>query len=739
MNKTINYLFLLILLLVINPVFGQQQDDFLDVDKAFVPEISVVGLETIKVKFNIAPKYYLYKHRFKFPNDDKAVQFEAAQIPAGHKKNDEFFGEVETYHDSVEITIPYRNQEVKQTTQFTIKYQGCAEAGICYPPQTKTFDITLPVQQIANNTTNNPFGETAPRNSLGLNSAQPAGQIDTTLPELEAFKLETIAMDELTLSARFTMSPHVYLYQDKVKFTSLTKGITIEEVTFPKSENKNDPHFGDVAVFYKQIEVDVKIARAENSSTDLQLQAEFQGCVDEGICYPPISRIIEVNLPANTTSIKPSATKLNLSSDTPAQVSEQDAIQSKLENQAIWKIVLKFFIIGLGLALTPCVFPMIPILSGLIAGQKNITTSKSITLSVIYVLAMAIAYTIAGVVAGMLGANIAAALQTPAVIITFSIIFVLLSLSMFGYYDLQLPASWQKKLMNISNSQEGGSHIGVAIMGFLSAIIVGPCVTPALAGTVLYISNSGSPVVGGIALFAMSIGMGVPLLIIGATEGKWMPKAGGWMNVIKAFFGIALLAMAIWFLSRIIPGPVSLALFGVLALLSSIFWYRYAIKNIAKGSSLIFLFLFFKIALIGIGVVELIGASRGNSDFMHPLTKHEFIFKMIKSYDDLQKEINNSSKTVMLDFYADWCASCKEMESLTYAKPDVKTAMQRFTVLKADVTAQDKIDRELMKRFNIIGPPAILFFANDGKLLSQYSFFGFKDEKDFLQHLEKIK
>lgn len=258
--------------------------------------------------------------------------------------------------------------------------------------------------------------------------------------------------------------------------------------------------------------------------------AEFQGCVDEGICYPPSTRTIVVDLPEMSSTTVTNNTNSS---------SEQDQIQDQLEESAWWKVLLKFFVIGLGLALTPCVFPMIPILSGLIAGQKDINTSKALTLSIIYVLSMALAYTIAGVVAGMLGANIQAALQTPTVIIVFSIIFVLLSLSMFGYYDLQLPAKWQAKLMNISNKQEGGSHIGVAIMGFLSAIIVGPCVTPALAGTVIYISETGDPITGGIALFAMSIGMGVPLLIIGATEGRWMPKAGGWMNVIKSFFGIA--------------------------------------------------------------------------------------------------------------------------------------------------------------------------------------------------------
>ena len=235
----------------------------------------------------------------------------------------------------------------------------------------------------------------------------------------------------------------------------------------------------------------------------------------------------------------------------------------------------------------------------------------------------------------------------------------------------------------------------------------------------------------------MSMGMGVPLLLIGASAGKWMPQSGGWMNVVKAFFGIALLAMAIWFLSRIIPGPVTLALFGILALLSSIFWYRYALKNGVKGK-MIGLFLVFKIALIGIGIVEIMGAIRGNTDFLHPLTKYEMHFTLIKSYDDLQLAIKKTDKIVLLDFYADWCVECKHMEGATYSKAIVQKELERFLVLKADVTDQDDIDKELMKKFKIIGPPATLFFGKDNQLIKQYSFFGFKDAEEFMAHLQKL-
>ena len=707
------------------------QDDLLDADDAFSGKITKVTMEDITLHFDIADKYYLYKHAFKFPNSDATVEFGEAQIPDGEKKQDEFFGEVETYHHSIDIIIPYQNPQVKRETTFKFRYQGCAEAGVCYPPETKTVNLTLPVPQAAELHGNDPFSAKTD-SSLGLGSESSwGGQMDEVLPETEAFKFETIALNEDTLSARFTLSPNVYLYKDKFKLLSLTDGISVGDIKFPPAIVKNDPHFGDVEVYFDLVEIEVQINR-NNSAEKLQLQADFQGCVDEGICYPPATRTIEVHLPVKTLS---NQSETNLNSE--QNLSEQDQITADIEKNSWFMTIIKFFGFGLLLALTPCVFPMIPILSGLIMGQGDITRSRAFMLSLVYVVAMALAYTAAGVIAGLLGANIQAALQKPWIIISFSMVFVALAMSMFGYYDLQLPASWQNKLSGISNKQKSGTYIGVGIMGFLSAIIVGPCVAPPLAGAVLYISNTGDPVVGGFALFAMSIGMGVPLLLIGASAGKWMPRSGGWMNVVKAFFGIALLAMAIWFLSRIIPGRVTLALFGTLALLSSVFWFKYAVKNGAQGKTLA-LFFIFKLALLAIGVVEIIGAVKGHTNFMHPLTKYEFTFTKVKSYDELQKAVNESDKPILLDFYADWCVECKKMEGSTYSNESVQKELERFFVLKADVTKQDETDKELMKKFNIIGPPATLFFVN-GQLVKSSSFFGFKGPEDFVNHLQKVK
>ena len=724
----------LVTLFLLNLTFtvsALDQDELLAVDDAFSPKILEINSDNIKLRFNIADKYYLYKHAFKFPNDDKQIKFGVAQIPDGQKKEDEFFGEVETYHHQIDIVIPYENPQGLDSSAFKFKYQGCAEAGVCYPPQTKTVELAL--LQATNLTSNVNLLNTSSE-GLGLgDERQWNGQQESILSEEQAFLFETIALDGKQLSARFTMGANIYLYKDKVKLTSLTSGISIDKLHFPEAKIKNDPHFGEVEVYFDQIEVAIDISRASGSAQSMQIQAEFQGCVNEGICYPPSMRIINVDLPVISSDLK----QIN-SATANTSLSEQDQIQKDLEANVWWKTILKFFGFGLLLALTPCIFPMIPILSGLIMGQGEITRSRAFMLSLIYVLAMALAYTAAGVIAGLLGANIQAALQKPWIIITFSMVFVALAMSMFGYYDLQLPSSWQNKLSNISNKQKSGSYIGVGIMGFLSAIIVGPCVAPPLAGAVLYISNTGDPIVGGFALFAMSMGMGVPLLLIGASAGKWMPQSGGWMNIVKSFFGIALLAMAIWFLSRIIPGHFSLALFGILALLSSIYWIKYAMKNVS-GTKLKAVFLLLKVILIVVGAVEIIGAIKGNSDPLHPLREsNHFEFTSVKSLAELDQAIAQSSKPVLLDFYADWCVECIHMERETYSDTTVQKYLENFLVLKADVTDQNDNDIALMKKFKIVGPPATLFFSVDGQLINRSSFFGFKDSVEFVEHLQLV-
>jgi thioredoxin:protein disulfide reductase len=433
-------------------------------------------------------------------------------------------------------------------------------------------------------------------------------------------------------------------------------------------------------------------------------------------------------------------------------VSEQDRIASVLANSGIWVIVAAFFGFGLLLAFTPCVFPMIPILSGIIAGQgPNITTRKAFVLSLVYVLAMALTYTVVGVLAGLFGANLQAAFQNPWVLTSFALIFVLLALSMFGFYELQLPSSLQSKLAEISNKQEGGTLIGVAIMGLLSALIVGPCVAPPLFGALIYISQTGDAVLGGVALFALSMGMGAPLIAIGTSAGKLLPRAGAWMDAVKAVFGVTLLGVAIFMLERILPPAVAMLLWGLLLICSAV--YMGALSQLPQGASgWSKLWKGIGVFLLIYGALMLLGAAAGGKDTVQPLRGlavggagggvAEASFTRVKTVEDLDREVAKAGvlgKPVMLDFYADWCVTCKELERYTFSDPTVIAEMSRFVLLKADVTANDAEDQALMQgRFGIPGPPAILFFDTTGNELKGYRLVGFKSADAFVEHLRRV-
>jgi thiol:disulfide interchange protein DsbD len=425
-----------------------------------------------------------------------------------------------------------------------------------------------------------------------------------------------------------------------------------------------------------------------------------------------------------------------------------------LLEQPLWFSAAVFFLIGITLAFTPCVFPMIPILSGIIIGQgEKISTGKAFTLSLVYVLAMAVTYTIAGVVAGLFGANLQAAFQDPWVVSTFVVLFIALSFSMFGFYELQMPTAIQSRLTQMSNSQHGGTMAGVAIMGFLSALIVGPCVTAPLIGALIVIGQTGDAVLGGTALFALSMGMGAPLLAIGASAGKLLPKAGPWMDTIKAVFGVGLLAVALWLLERIIPGPAGLFLWAVLFIVTAI--YMGALDSLPEGTSgWRKLWKGAGIVLLIWGVLMVIGASTGARDMLNPLknlnsgsgggsattTQAHLNFTRIKTVDDFKEQLaaaNARGQYVMLDFYADWCVYCIQMEERTFPDAGVQQKLSNVHLLQADVTANDDQDKALLKHFSLIAPPAILFFDPQGNERRNYRLVGFKNAEDFNAHLAK--
>ena len=560
------------------------------------------------------------------------------------------------------------------------------------------------------------------------------------LPADKAFALEVHAIDQHTLIASFSVTPSYYLYRNKTEF-SIDGGKTrVVRVDLPKGEIKNDPNFGTLEVYHRSFQAEIALENADPAKP-LVLNATYQGCSDNGLCYPPIEKAISVDLTQTVSAATAPLTPVSTTSD-----NETSKIASLFRNGSFWLIVSFFFGAGLLLSLTPCVFPMIPILSGIIVGRGHkITHVHAFILSLAYVLGMAITYAIAGIAAGYSGNLVSSALQTPWVLGGFAAIFVLLSLAMFGLYELQLPTALQSKLSDTSNKLHGGHLSGVFAMGALSAVIMGPCVAAPLAGALLYISQTHDAVLGGTALFVLALGMGAPLLLIGTSAGALLPKAGAWMEAVKRFFGVMMLAMAIWIVSPVIPVSAQMLLWAALLIFAAIFLHALdPLPHTALGwhkvgkSVGIFALL--------LGVAFLVGALSGARDILRPLgnigrasaeVPASLQFDRIKTGADLDARIAAAKgKTVMLDFYADWCVSCKEMERLTFSDAGVQARLKNAVLLQADVTANDAADKTLLQRFQLFGPPATLFFAADGKEQADFRVTGYQDAPQFLQSLK---
>ena len=584
----------------------------------------------------------------------------------------------------------------------------------------------------------------------GLGGSQQA----TFLPPDQAFVLQVRARDADTLQADFTIAPGYYLYRDKISFTVAEGATKITAVKLPEGELKQDPNFGATVVYHQSFQAEIKLNRSSKEAVHLALNTSYQGCSDKGLCYPSQDKVLQLDLPRasqSTQTLPPTSsdTRTAVAIEMPPQT-DNSKIAQLFKSGSFWLITTFFFGAGLLLALTPCVFPMIPILSGIIVGRGHkITRMHAFLLSLTYVLGMAITYAAAGIVAGLTGDLISNALQTPWVLGSFAALFVLLSLSMFGFYELQLPSAWQSKLSDTSNRLHGGHLSGVFVMGALSAVIMGPCVAAPLAGALLYISQTHDAVLGGVALFALALGMGAPLLLIGTSAGALLPRAGAWMDGVKRIFGVMLLALAIWIIQPLLPVAAQMLLWGILLIFSAI--YLHALEALAqqangwhklrKGLGLLMLL---------VGIAYLVGALSGARDLLRPLdsvcavckadtqTSAPLAFTRITGLADLQQRVAKANgQIVMLDFYADWCVSCKEMERLTFTDPAVQSRLKSAILLQADVTQNSAEDKELLKKFGLYGPPGLLFFDVQGKELADFRVVGYQDAEKFLNSLQR--
>ena len=691
--------------------------------------------ERLYLDFDVLDGHYLYRSRFGFDSGTAGVAIGAARFPRGETHTDEFFGDQETYRHQFRIAIPYRRTAAVGSADLQLELQGCADRGLCYLPQEWTATVALP-----------------PPAFLGV------GAIDTSvtgdqLPVDDAFTMNARFDKPNELTVAWQIAPGYYLYRDKLTF-AVSGPIELGAPTLPAGAPHTDDNFGEVQIFRDYVEIKVPFARASPDAIDVELTAGFQGCKDASICYPPGEQLMALVLPATSefpavAPAEPAGGEL---------VSEQDQWLSRIVNGSWWTLLGGFYVAGLLLSFTPCVLPMVPILSSIIAGQGGtVSTQRGFLLSLSYVLGMAATYTAAGAVAALAGSQVQALFQKPWLITLFAGLFVVLALGMFGLFELQMPSAIQTRLANMANRQKGGTFVGTAVIGALTALIVTTCVAPPLIGALTFISQTGDVARGSGALFALSMGMGTPLLLVGASAGRLLPKVGPWMNSVKAGFGVMLIAVAIYMMDRVLPGTVTLVLWSLLVFLSGVFLGAFEplpaapkpAQRLAKGIGVLACLY---------GALLLIGATLGGDDPLQPIPQgavrgsaggmlaatadeEELAFRPIETVAQLDAALGEArvaGQPVMLDFTAEWCISCKEMEEYTFPDSAVIGALEPFMLLRADVTDNTDDDKALLQRFKSFGPPTIAFFDRSGFERTNFKLVGFVPAEKFRAHVQSL-
>lgn len=571
------------------------------------------------------------------------------------------------------------------------------------------------------------------------------------LPVEQAFVMD-FRQQENKLQVSFTIADGYYLYKDKFKFVGIDAAFSHPQ--YPKGVMITDEYFGESEVYFHQVVLDIPLSQL---GSEAMLKVRFQGCAEAGLCYPVQTLDIPLIAPAATASASTadaaaalgitdnSAADDSITTTSTAPVSEQLQLLDKLQSDSTVKALFLFFLLGLGLAFTPCVFPMYPILTSIIVGQgQQLSGKRAFSLSMAYVQGMAVSYSLLGLLVASLGLQFQTYFQHPVVLIAISILFVFLALAMFGVFNLSLPEKWQNKVNNLSNKQQGGSIKGAALMGLLSGLVASPCTTAPLTAALLYVAQSGDLALGALTLYILSMGMGLPLLILGSTGGKFLPKAGAWMDLVKASFGFLLLAVPVWLLSRFLPAYVVVIAATLVLLMLAVYLHRLSqqLSSGTTGQSISWM----------LALVIVLGTTGANLWYWLPgatvtqvvgqtVQTQNTEFKLVKTLDELQQEVKKSAeagKPVLVDLYAEWCVACKEFEHITFADGEVKSLMAQFTLIKVDVTNATEQDQQLLDHFQVLGLPTLLLFDKNGSELTQSRITGFMGPKDFSAHLGPI-
>jgi thiol:disulfide interchange protein DsbD len=702
-----------------------QDDEFLQPEDAYL-YTATADEKSVTVEWTVTPGYYLYKKRMGISAATAGVTVGEPVYPKGEMHSDEYFGEQEIFRGTFKVTAPLTGAKVGDSLLLKLKWQGCADAGLCYPPS----EWDAPVKVVSAAATAVASADKLFGKGSGASTSLVAGE-DEYLPIDEAFVLTADALSANNIQLNWRIAEGYYLYKERMRVVADGDTQAIGALVLPKGQDHYDEYFGNQEIYRESVDATFSVPPSDAKSVSVRVT--YQGCADAGLCYPPETKAITISLEGAPATIATSS-----SDGATPYVSEQDSFMAKLATGSLFVVVAIGYLGGLLMAFTPCVLPMVPILSGIIAGGgQNMSPGRGFLLSLVYVAGIAVVYVTMGVLAAYVGGgvNLQAIFNQPAILIPFALLFIVLAASMFGAFTIQMPSFIQSRLSDASNQQRAGTFVGVGVMGALSALIVSACVAPVLIGALTFIAKTGDISRGAVAMLSISLGMGTPLLLVGASAGALLPRAGAWMEAIKNLFGVMFLAVSAWLLSRLVPGWANLLLWAAVALaLAWVMWRAHFRSAPARNTSRA---LAAGAALYGLALV--IGAALGGSNPLSPIpqlaAKVEHLeFKRFKTVEDLQREVaaaSSEGKAVMVDFYADWCVSCIEMEHKTFTQPEVQRALEGVVLLQADVTKNDDEDKRLYRHFDIVGPPTIAFYGADGQERRNFRVVGFMKAAEF--------
>lgn len=706
-------------LLLAGRAFAIGEDEFLDPTEAF-KYTATADESTVTVEWQATKGYYLYKKRMGLSASSPGVTVGESVYPKGEIHKDEYFGEQEVFRNTFKVSAPLTGAKAGDTVALKLKWQGCADAGLCYPPS--VWDATVKVVAAAKTTVSadEVFKKASPVTT---------GEDEYLDPEV-AFVLTSDARTTSDIALNWRIADGYYLYKKRIKLEPADAAQPIGNIVLPKGEAHSDEYFGEQEVYRQSLDASFSVPPSDAKSIDVKVT--YQGCADAGLCYPPITKTLTISLedvPAGSASA---------AADSSGYVSEQDSFAARIAGGSILLAMAIGYLGGLLMAFTPCVLPMVPILSGIIAGGgSNMSPARGFMLSLSYVAGIAAIYVTMGVLAAYIGSglNLQAIFNQPLILIPFVLLFVVLAASMFGAFTIEMPSFIQSRLSDASNKQRAGTFIGVGVMGALSALIVSACVAPVLIGALTFIARTGDMTRGALAMLSISLGMGTPLLLVGASAGALLPRAGAWMETIKNLFGVMFIGVAVWLVTRMVSPAIGVMIWAIpLLALAWVLW-----RANAKSSTTRVVLRGIAVLAVLLAVGEIQNGARGGTNplVLNPAPASELNtleFKRIKTVADLEREVaaaKAAGKSVMLDFYADWCVSCKEMEHKTFTQAVVQAALSNTVLIQADVTANDDEDKALLKHFEIFGPPTIAFYGTDGEEKRNFRVVGFMEAAEF--------